>query len=181
MRLFNAFFCDNRATKALHHRRALNRFWHCCYTGTWINDSTVLYVCFKSFDTTVCIDRVFIYDILKCIKVCFSTLFCTLTAISSFLEEKKHIFLPGNAQKIIHLPFLHLENTQDTQYWTSCLNNKRWKQNWNVHPKKLLDYRRREPVIWTVNKVRLWLTSADDLVEVEQQLLPGDHHVLHLR
>lgn len=25
------------------------------------------------------------------------------------------------------------------------------------------------------------LTSADDLVEVEQQLLSGDHHVLHLR
>lgn len=26
----------------------------------------------------------------------------------------------------------------------------------------------------------LSLTSADDLVEVEQELLPGDHHVLHL-
>lgn len=24
------------------------------------------------------------------------------------------------------------------------------------------------------------LTSADNLVEVEQQLLPGDHHMLHL-
>lgn len=29
--------------------------------------------------------------------------------------------------------------------------------------------------------MRLRLTSADDLVEVEQQLLSGDHHVLHLR
>lgn len=34
------------------------------------------------------------------------------------------------------------------------------------------------PAILTVVKLRL--TSADDLVEVEQQLLPGDHHMLHL-
>lgn len=33
---------------------------------------------------------------------------------------------------------------------------------------------------WFTAGVRLTLTSADDLVEVEQQLFPGDHHVLHL-
>lgn len=31
-----------------------------------------------------------------------------------------------------------------------------------------------------MSNIFLWLTSADDLVEVKQQLLPGDHHVLHL-